>query len=83
LDEPPAIRIGVMEITGPRMAAAHHECQLREVIGGIGHLIAHEYWCLEKHDPDGGLTFRQSALLTWEYVKLIGVDQTVERTSGQ
>jgi hypothetical protein len=46
---------------GPRHQ--HVECALREVMGGIGHLIAHEYWCIERHDPDAGLTRRQSALL--------------------
>ena len=41
---------------------AHRECLLRDVMGGIGHLTDHVYWCHEMHDPDGGRTLRQSAL---------------------
>ena len=52
---------------------AHRICMLREVIGGIGHLIAHDYWCLQKHDPDGGLTRYQSAQLTEAYVRAVGI----------
>lgn len=58
---------------GPK--PAHRTCMLREVIGGIGHLIAHEYWCVQKHDPDAGLTRRQSALLVAEYVRVVGVEK--------
>lgn len=57
---------------------AHRECMLREGIGGIGHLIAHEYWCLQQHDPDAGLTYRQSALLADCYVHVAGVDRAAE-----
>lgn len=41
---------------------AHRECMLRSVMGGIGHLEDHNYWCLKMNDPDGGRTYRQSAL---------------------
>lgn len=41
---------------------AHRECLLRNVLGGIGHLEDHVRWCLGAHDPDGGRTYRQSAL---------------------
>lgn len=41
---------------------AHRECLLRNVMGGIGHLENHNYWCNEMHDPDGGRTYRQSGL---------------------
>jgi hypothetical protein len=58
---------------------AHRECSLREVIGGIGHLIAHEYWCTQRHDPDAGLTYRQSARLTLAYVETMGVEAAAER----
>jgi hypothetical protein len=54
----------------------HRECTLREVMGGIGHLIAHEYWCAYHGDPDAGLTFRQSALLVDLYVHLVGTEVT-------
>jgi hypothetical protein len=42
-------------------------------MGGIGHLIAHAYWCFERGDPDAGLTYRQSALLVDTYVTAVGV----------
>lgn len=43
----------------------HVECMFREVMGGIGHHENHPYWCLLRHDPDGGRTDRQSALEVW------------------
>jgi len=57
----------------------HRECALRSGIGGIGHLIAHDYWCTQRKDPDAGLTYRQSALLVDEFVAVVGVDATVRR----
>ena len=41
---------------------AHRECMLRSVTGGIGHLEDHDYWCVKMGDPDGGRTYRQSAI---------------------
>ena len=41
---------------------AHRECMVRSIIGGIGHLENHAYWCEQMHDPDGGRSYRQSAL---------------------
>lgn len=52
----------------PTMSPVHRECSLREVLGGIGHLKNHSYWCGEMHDPDGGVGFRESALLVWNWV---------------
>lgn len=75
-DMPPQL-IGTLG--GPRYA--HRECNLREVLGGIGHLVAHEYWCKQQHDPDAGLTYRQSALLVYQWVQIIGVEATAERGS--
>jgi hypothetical protein len=43
----------------------HRECMLREVMGGIGHHIAHDYWCLRRGDPDAGFTYRESALMVY------------------
>lgn len=51
-------RIGTPE--GPSWG--HRECLLRSAMGGIGHLENHAHWCKEMGDPDGGRTFRQSAL---------------------
>lgn len=74
LEDEPAVTIGVMDAKGHgRQGFVHRTCQLREVTGGIGHLIAHEYWCLQKHDPDAGLTMRQSGLLVDAYVSIVGV----------
>jgi hypothetical protein len=58
---------------GVRTMVGHRECFLRESMGGIGHLIAHAYWCFERGDPDAGLTYRQSALLVDTYVTAVGV----------
>lgn len=59
--------------------AMHRECALRSVMGGIGHLIAHDYWCTERHDPNAGLTYRQSALLVDAFVMVVGVDEAARR----
>jgi hypothetical protein len=37
---------------------AHNECSLRSALGGIGHLWNHQYWCMERRDPDAGLSYR-------------------------
>ena len=57
----------------------HRECGLREVVGGIGHLIAHDYWCLQRHDPNAGLTYRQSAMMVEALVTIVGIEEAVER----
>jgi hypothetical protein len=48
---------------------AHKECSLRSVMGGIGHLRDHFFWCRDKGDPDGGLGYRESALQVWRYMR--------------
>ncbi len=52
---------------------AHRECTLRVVMGGIGHLEDHEYWCIQRGDPDGGRTFRESALEVDAWITLHGI----------
>lgn len=52
---------------------AHRECLLRDVMGGIGHVLDHGYWCGLMHDTDGGRTPRQSALEVDEWVSKHGV----------
>jgi hypothetical protein len=47
---------------------AHRACLLREVVGGIGHLEDHARWCVVEGDPDGGRTYRQSAIEVDEWV---------------
>ncbi len=49
------------------LVPAHKECSMRSVLGGIGHQLDHEHWCLEKGDPDMGLSYRESALQVWDY----------------
>ena len=57
---------------GPR--AVHWQCMLRSVLGGIGHLVAHDWWCVQQHDPDAGLTYRQSSLLAAAWVRTVGAE---------
>lgn len=45
-----------------KLQKVHRECGLRDVMGGIGHLVDHDFWCTTLGDPDGGRTYRQSAL---------------------
>lgn len=59
---------------------AHQECLLREVTGGIGHHIAHGWWCVQQHDPDAGLTFRQSARMVGALVDILGVEEVTRRS---
>jgi hypothetical protein len=58
---------------------AHHECSLRSVVGGIGHQIAHDYWCVQRQDTDAGLTFRQSAKMIVALVDVLGIDEVSKR----
>jgi hypothetical protein len=46
-------------------APAHRECALRSVLGGYGHLTNHTLWCVQRNDPDGGLSYRESAMRVW------------------
>lgn len=57
---------------------AHRACMVREVLGGIGHHIAHDYWCVDRGDPDAGLDRWQSAQLVELYVRLVGVRTALE-----
>lgn len=59
--------MGIAEM--PYYGPVHRECSLRGVLGGIGHLQDHLRWCVQEHDPDGGLSYRKSALLVWEWVQ--------------
>jgi len=63
---------------GPRYF--HQECALREVLGGIGHQIAHEFWCTRMHDPDAGLTRRQSSLMVAFMYEMLG-DELITRSA--
>jgi hypothetical protein len=60
-----------------RNVTVHLECALRTTIGGIGHLRDHEFWCVEKGDPDAGKSFRESALEASAWLKVNGWDKAV------
>lgn len=51
----------------PTGFAQHRECGLRMVMGGIGHLTDHDYYCRGELGPDAGLSYRLSALLAWQH----------------
>jgi hypothetical protein len=51
---------------------AHRECLLRSVMGGIGHLTDHWHWCVAMHDPDGGMSYRQSAIAVDHWIRMHG-----------
>lgn len=57
----------------PARLPVHRECSLRSVVGGIGHLMNHPLWCTCRHDPDAEMSYRESALAVWEYVRVHGV----------
>ena len=59
---------------------AHHECSMREVLGGIGHQIAHDYWCVQQRDTDAGFTRRQSAQLVLALIDVIGIEAVSKRS---
>jgi hypothetical protein len=55
----------------------HRICALRNVIGGIGHLLDHDHFCTGKRDPDAGLDYRTSALLVEVWIQRKGVEAAV------
>lgn len=55
----------------------HRECLLRSTIGGIGHLTNHAHWCVDQHDPDATLSFRESALMVDAWVAEFGVEAAI------
>ena len=59
---------------------AHHECSLRSVVGGIGHQIAHDYWCVQQHDTDAGFTYRQSAKMVVALIDVLGIEEVSKRS---
>lgn len=68
------------DLLDTHLIATHRECLLRDALGGIGHLVAHDHWCRRMHDPDAGFTYRESALLIAAAVRVLGIDATVERS---
>ena len=47
----------------------HRECGLCDAMGGIGHVTDHEHWCVGVGDPHAGLSYRDSALATWNWIR--------------
>lgn len=64
---------------GPRRA--HRSCMLREVMGGIGHHIDHEHFCVGQGDPDAGLGTRLSGLLVDTLIQHLGVDAVASKVN--
>jgi hypothetical protein len=73
--------MGALVNDKPAMAPVHRECSLRSVLGGIGHHVDHEYWCEVFGDPDGGQSYRRSALMVWE-LRHTGVVPSLPRLGG-
>jgi hypothetical protein len=61
-------------------ATQHRECMLRSGLGGIGHLLDHDEWCIRRGDTDAGMSFRDSALAVAELVARFGPDEVLSGT---
>lgn len=55
-----------------RPMVAHRACAVRSALGGIGHLTDHALWCGERNDPDGGMSYRASALAVLRWAEANG-----------
>lgn len=64
--------VPAVDADGWRPRPQHRECALRAVFGGIGHLRDHVHWCNTVGDPDGGLSYRDSALAVWAQLHPVG-----------
>lgn len=62
----------------PTLSPLHPECGTRSALGGIGHLTDHAHWCVEVGDPDGGLSYRESARQVLEWVREHGAAAVVQ-----
>ena len=47
----------------------HAECGVLLAMGGIGHVLNHEHWCLVERDPDAGMSRRESAKMVWDWLQ--------------
>jgi hypothetical protein len=65
------------------MPGQHRACALRNVLGGIGHLLDHDHFCTVLGDPDAGLDYRTSALLVDELVTRKGVDGVLKSNQAR
>lgn len=55
----------------------HRECMLATVVGGIGHVLDHSYWCVVQADPHAGMAFRHSAKCVALLVDIFGAEAVV------
>jgi hypothetical protein len=62
---------------------AHRACAMREVTGGIGHLIDHDRYCVRDGDPDAGLSYRESARCVMAVCERLGVETTLAGLHGR
>lgn len=60
---------GVFALMDGKLLPHHRECGFRAVMGGIGHFLDHQLWCQVIEDPDGGRSYRESALEVWEWIR--------------
>jgi hypothetical protein len=65
---------------GPAVEPMHRICLLRSALGGIGHLLDHQYWCNEVEDTDAGLTRLESARCVEALCQRYGVEAVVGRS---
>jgi len=77
-----AIRPGDNGRISPVGHTLHRECQVRAVLGGIGHLVDHERYCHSELGTDAGLTRRQSSLLVWEWFQETHMEPTAEQAQA-
>jgi hypothetical protein len=74
-----AVEAGDNGRISPMGFTEHRECSLRNVMGGIGHLVDHERYCRGELGTDAGLTRRDSSLLVWEYFQQTHLAPTPEQ----
>lgn len=56
---------------------AHRACALQDVLGPVGHLLDHRYWCVVVGDPSAGLQSRESALCVLALVEMFGAEKVL------
>jgi hypothetical protein len=72
-------RIAVVSTqSGSSSYIEHRECVLRALVGGVGHLVDHERYC-HSVGSDAGLSYRESALLGYDFVRETHLSPTDEQ----
>jgi hypothetical protein len=78
-----AVKEGDNGRISPTGFTEHRECSLRNVMGGIGHLVDHARYCHGELGTDAGLSLRASSLLVWEFLHDTGFFRGAEPTAEQ